>query len=333
VLKVLITSAPFCTKSVHFTLSPEGKYVLLSWSLLLYTKKATDETAYELYAIWWSKMGLTHSSFFLKACLFLSHYHAKFVGLVNNRLLEVIKWQQFIKSCVHLSRCYTICISPLLLSNYNPCLSLFQQHNSVQTPHTLCIVTTCFGVQWPSSGTYSFLHSLFTHMSAISPYNGQCLHIGSMLFGYIVFVLPLCYKMFCCSCSLVSRVVRFLVVFTNVAAGCSLLLLWDFLMILYWCSGCVFGLWVCGVRFCIPMAWPCVEIVCDACTSIRYTSAQELYNLGYRFNKPTCLWWVKYVSDEWNGLWVYFIIIIFQTYFCSFCLMFRWLWSFLHTLT
>jgi hypothetical protein len=61
--------------------------------------------------------------------------------------------------------------------------------------YTLFIVTTCFGLLWPSSDIYSFTHSpLF--MSAVPPYTGQCLHTGSVLFMYVVFVLPLCYKMY-----------------------------------------------------------------------------------------------------------------------------------------
>jgi hypothetical protein len=31
---------------------------------------------------------------------------------------------------------------------------------------------------------------------ATPPYTGQCLHIGSVLFGYIVYVMPLCYKIY-----------------------------------------------------------------------------------------------------------------------------------------
>jgi hypothetical protein len=42
--------------------------------------------------------------------------------------------------------------------------------------------------------TVSYTHPLL--MSAIPPYTAQCLHIGSVLFGYIALVFPLCYKMY-----------------------------------------------------------------------------------------------------------------------------------------
>jgi hypothetical protein len=32
-------------------------------------------------------------------------------------------------------------------------------------------------------------------LSALPPYTGQCLHNGSALYRYVVYVMPLCYKM------------------------------------------------------------------------------------------------------------------------------------------
>jgi hypothetical protein len=39
------------------------------------------------------------------------------------------------------------------------------------------------------------LQSLF-FLFAIPPYTDQCLQIGSVLYRYIVYVMPLCYKMY-----------------------------------------------------------------------------------------------------------------------------------------
>jgi hypothetical protein len=42
--------------------------------------------------------------------------------------------------------------------------------------------------------TCFYIHPLF--MSAIPRYTSQCLHIGSVLFGCIIYVMPVCYKMY-----------------------------------------------------------------------------------------------------------------------------------------
>jgi hypothetical protein len=51
--------------------------------------------------------------------------------------------------------------------------------------------TTCFDLLWPSLGT----DSLNNHPSFSSPYTGQCLHNGSVLYRYVVCVMPECYGM------------------------------------------------------------------------------------------------------------------------------------------
>jgi hypothetical protein len=33
-------------------------------------------------------------------------------------------------------------------------------------------------------------------LCAVPPYTGQCLHIGSALYRYVAYVIPLCYKMY-----------------------------------------------------------------------------------------------------------------------------------------
>jgi hypothetical protein len=39
-----------------------------------------------------------------------------------------------------------------------------------------------------------YIHPLL--LSVVPPYTGQCLHIGSVLFGHIAIVLPMCYNIY-----------------------------------------------------------------------------------------------------------------------------------------
>jgi hypothetical protein len=54
-------------------------------------------------------------------------------------------------------------------------------------------VMHCYYMFRPNVAFIRYIQFFYIHpllVSAIPPYTGQCLHIGSALFGYIAFVLP-----------------------------------------------------------------------------------------------------------------------------------------------
>jgi hypothetical protein len=73
------------------------------------------------------------------------------------------------------------------------CLLLLSQCNSgIDTPY-ICM----HYMFWRIAATVRYAEPLQLPflLSAVPPYTGQCLHIGRALFGYIVYVMSLCYEM------------------------------------------------------------------------------------------------------------------------------------------
>jgi hypothetical protein len=62
--------------------------------------------------------------------------------------------------------------------------------------YTTCLHALHVSAYWGHHQVHMELIKSPFFLPAVPPYTGQCLHIGSAFYRYVVYVIPLCYKMY-----------------------------------------------------------------------------------------------------------------------------------------
>jgi hypothetical protein len=89
-----------------------------------------------------------------------------------------------------------IIIIIIIIKELNWIELLFSQHNSGMNTPRVSLFYVFRHIAAIVRYEYIELSESLHNPSAIPPYTGQCLHIGSALYKYFVSVIPLCYKIY-----------------------------------------------------------------------------------------------------------------------------------------